>query len=484
MGHPLEKIYPYVPVWAQNLGISLYGLGYRRERLGGRFAEYVNQFRERDRWTPDRMAEHVQTKLRRMLLHAFDEVPYYQHSWTTAGFKRADLAWLTIQDLPSLPVTPKDAIRTAPDAFVARNVAATQKLLRYSSSGSTGTPITAICSADGHRRFIAAREVRSFGWAGASVLGSRSMIGGRRIVPEGAARPPFHRYNRPEHQLYLSAYHIAPAYVADYVRAFNRYRPQLLTGYAYSHYLLARMMVEQGLTLDYEPQAAVLCSEKLSPEMKRVIRQAMRTRAFEEYGAVENCLLATECEHGRLHVSPDFGVLEIVNADGRPVAPGQEGQVLGTGLLNEAQPLIRYAIGDLGEWATIGCVCGRDHLPVLAEIIGRLEDVVVGPDGREMVRFHWVFIDLPQVLEGQVVQEAPDQFTLKVVAQDGFGRDQERLIQHRFAERFGPVRVTVERVTEIPRSSRGKFRAVISRLTAEQRRQLRRNAALAMAGGQ
>jgi phenylacetate-CoA ligase len=93
--------------------------------------------------------------------------------------------------------------------------------------------------------------------------------------------------------------------------------------------------------------------------------------------------------------------------------------------------------------------------------VGRLEDVVVGPDGRELVRFHGIFIDLPHVLEGQVVQEALDRFTVKVVTQPSFGSDQEAVIRRRFSERLGSVGVSIQRVSEIPRTERGKYRAVV-----------------------
>src|SRR5690606_19221615 len=155
---------------------------------------------------------------------------------------------------------------------------------------------------------------------------------GRMVVPKAGGRAPFHRYNFAEEQVYFSAYHIAPAHVCEYVKGFNQHRPRLLTGYANSYFLLARMMNEQGITLDYEPDAIVLCSEKLTARMKAEIHRAFRARAFEEYGAVENCVLATECEHGSLHVSPDFGVLEIVDENNRPVPPGVEGKLLCTGL--------------------------------------------------------------------------------------------------------------------------------------------------------
>jgi len=474
MAHFLERFYPYVPAWAQNLGISAYGLSYRRERLGGDFEEYVAGFRERDRWSAEQMQAYVHQELRNMLTHAFEQVPYYKKAWSKVGATRADLAQMTADDLSTLPITPKRDLRTMPEAFVAKNVATSQKLHRYASSGSTGTPVTAICTSDGHRKFIAAREARSFGWAGSSVRRPRSMIGGRLVVPRRVARPPFHRYNWVERQVYFSCYHIAPAHVGEYIRVFNHHRPEVLTGYAFSHYLLARMMCEQSRFLDYEPEAIVLGSEKLTPKMKQVIQRAFRARVYEEYGAVENCMLATECEHGNLHVSPDFGVLELVDSEGKPVPPGVEGRVLCTSLLNEAQPLIRYEIGDVGIWSRRPCPCGRNHLPVLQEIVGRLEDVVIAPDGREMVRFHWVFNDLPHVLEGQVIQEALTRFRVKLVPQNQFSAEDEESIRQRFARRLGPVEVVIEKVAAIPRTERGKFRSVICNLSPEEKSRIRR----------
>ncbi len=461
MASKLERLYPYLPVFLQNLGISFFGLYWKQQRLGGHFTAHLDGFKERDKWSPVQFDSHVETELRQVLVHAFNQVPYYTRKWFETGISVGDLQGMTVGGLSRLPITPKQDLRLAPDSFVARNVAAREKLHRYRSSGSTGTPITAICTSDTHRRYIAAREARSFGWAGTSVRKPRSMIGGRMVVPSGISRGPFHRYNWAEKQVYFSAYHISPANVPDYVKAFNHYRPRVMTGYAYSHYILARMMNEAGLTLDYEPDALVLSSEKLTTEMKAAIQQAFRARAFEEYGATENCMLATECEHGRLHANPDFGIIEIVDDQNQPVLPGVEGRILCTSLLNDAQPLIRYDVGDLGVWSEATCPCGRNHLPVLNEIVGRLEDVVVGPDGRQMVRFHGIFIDLPHVLEGQVIQGAHDRFTVKVVTRDGFGSAEEAMIRKRFADRLGPVSVEIHRVTEIPRNARGKFRAVI-----------------------
>lgn len=473
MPSTLEKLYGHVPVWAQNLGISLYGLMWFRERFGGDYARHVTEYWERDRWSKAQMDQFVQEQLRERLVRAFEHVPYYRERWRQAGFSAGDLKRLTVADLSRLPETPKEDLRRKPDAFVDGTFNPKQ-LRRHYSSGSTGTPITAICSADDYRRFVAAREVRSFGWAGTSVRSPRSMLGGRLVVRTAESRPPFYRYNFAEKQVYFSAYHISPRNAPSYVEGFNRYKPVVFTGYAQSHYLLGRILLEEGLSLDYQPEAIILSSEKVTREMRVTLAQAFGARAYEEYGAVENCVLATECDQGNLHVSPDFGLVEIVDDAGQPVGPGEVGRLLCTGFANTAQPLIRYDIGDLGVWSDEACACGRDHLPVIREIVGRLEDVIIGPDGRQMVRFHGLFINLPRVIEAQVIQERIDLLRVRVVVADDFSADDEEAIRRRVTEeRLPGMNVLIERVPALERSERGKLRAVISKLTPEERQSAR-----------
>jgi hypothetical protein len=171
------------------------------------------------------------------------------------------------------------------------------------------------------------------------------------IVPKPDSPPPFYRYNRAERQVYLSAYHLSPKSVASYVEGLNRYHPQVLTGLAHSHYLLARLMSEAGLRLDYRPLAAVLGSEKVWPHMRTVISEVLRTPVFEEYGSVENCVLATECAAGNLHVSPDFGLLEVLNADGGRGAPRGAGGRGGARGGAPPPPPGGLGVGGGGVWA-------------------------------------------------------------------------------------------------------------------------------------
>jgi phenylacetate-CoA ligase len=288
------------------------------------------------------------------------------------------------------------------------------------------------------------------------------MIGGRLVVPKAESKPPFWRYNSAERQLYMSAFHISPSNAPYYVQALNHYQPDYLVGYACSHFFLARMIREQGLKV-HQSKAVLTSSEKLTPEMRHSIEQAYRCPVFDAYTGVEVCGLASECERHQLHISPDVGILELLDEQGNPVRSGEPGEIIATGLLNSAQPLIRYRTGDWAVVSNKSCPCGR-QMPVLQQLIGRLEDTVIGSDGREMVRFHGIFVGLPHVREGQVIQEALAQFRLRLVVDANFGDEDRKIIHRRFQERLGPVTLTFELGDRIERTARGKFRAVISKV--------------------
>lgn len=79
--------------------------------------------------------------------------------------------------------------------------------------------------------------------------------------------------------------------------------------------------------------------------MRHLLEKVFRCNVYEEYSTVENVLFASQCEHGRLHVSPDIGTVEILRPDGNPCASGEPGEVVATSLIRGYQPLIRYRLG-------------------------------------------------------------------------------------------------------------------------------------------
>ena len=299
-------------------------------------------------------------------------------------------------------------------------------------------------------------------WAAVNHHMSRAMIGGRLVVPRANAAPPFWRFNWIERQLYFSAFHISPTNVPHYVEALNKFKPDYLVGYAFSHYSLARMILNQNLKV-HSPKAVLTSSEKLTPDMEEVIRKVYQCPIFDAYSGVEACCLVSECEHHRFHTSPDVGIVEIIGKDGKSVSVGMPGEIVATGLLNFVQPLIRYRTGDYAAFSEERCPCGR-QMPVIKELIGRLEDILTTKDGREIVIVNNIFKGIDHIRQGQIIQEDLERICLRLVVDSEFGEATKKVIEKRFEERLGKIKLSYEIVKEIPKTENGKFRSVISKI--------------------
>jgi hypothetical protein len=118
---------------------------------------------------------------------------------------------------------------------------------------------------------------------------------------------------------------------------------------------------------------------------RRTIEQAFGCRIYDQYGR-GGTWFSGRCEQGHLHVAPDFGYLEVLKADGKPAEPGEMGEVVCTGFLNELQPLIRYQLGDVVRLSRLShCACGR-NMPIIEEICGRVEDMLHTVRGDPVIR--------------------------------------------------------------------------------------------------
>lgn len=462
MGFVQDKVYPFLPVSLQNIAISAFGYRWSKRRFGGTFDEEYKGFKDRESFTDEQWRKYQTVHLRKVLLHSFDTVPYYNSTFTKAGLTREALAKFEIDQLRRLPVLEKNTLRQhGTTALISTQPEKGGQF--YSSSGSTGTPTQIMYSYAMHQRLSALYEARVRNWAGVSRFDARGMIGGRRIIPTGNAKPPYYRYNTIEKQLYLSAYHIGNKTVGNYVDGLKKYKTEYMVGYAMSNYILARFIKEAGL---HAPQmkAVLTSSEKLTPVMRNTMSDVYNCKVYDGYSGVEWSGLISENEHEQLLISPDCACLEIIKPDGKLAQPGEEGELVCTGFLNYDQPLIRYKIGDIVRLAeNQQTKCGR-RFPVVEEIIGRVEDTVIGKDGREMVRFHGIFINLPNVVKGQVVQDDYDRFTVNVLTQ-GLSGEEKKDIRERMLSQLGEIELSINEVSEIPTGPNGKFKSVISKVS-------------------
>jgi phenylacetate-CoA ligase len=455
-------IYGKLPIVVQNVLISIFGYTWRKRRLGGVFKEEIIRAKQRESFLNQNWNEYQESQMRSLLIHAFDTVLFYTKSFEKNGISREEIESITLDKLAQFPILEKEDLR----AYGKSDLLSSKldnKGEFFSSSGSTGTPTSIYFSVRMHQIWSAIFEARIRNWAGLTYKTPRGMIGGRRVVMEGNSNGPFYRYNFAEKQTYFSAYHINLSNVSDYIKGMSKHGVEYMTGYAMSNYFLAKFIEKSGLKAP-KLKAVITSSEKLTAEMRDTFRRVYGCNTFDSYSGVEACGLISECEHGKLHMSPDAGILEVVKSDGQHAQPGETGELICTGLLNFDQPLIRYRIGDVVTLSSDQiCKCGR-NMPIVDEIMGRIEDTVVGSDGRLMVRFHGIFVGLSSIVEGQIIQEEVDSFVVNVVLTSKLTEDISSTIKERMVSQLGEVDVKICELDSIPRNQNGKFKAVISKV--------------------
>ena len=111
-------------------------------------------------------------------------------------------------------------------------------------------------------------------------------------------------------------------------------------------------------------------------------RKVFKARLIDQYSANEVGQIACQCPHCKdYHINSETVLVEILDQEGAPVAPGETGRVVLTSFYNYAMPFIRYEIGDNAQVAKSKPDC-RITLPRLTRIMGRYRNNFTLRDGR------------------------------------------------------------------------------------------------------
>jgi phenylacetate-CoA ligase len=459
----LLSLYHKLPAPARSAPATLRGFYLRFWRQGPGSKQIAQATIERDTWSAEQWRRWQEERLGYLLQRAATRVPYYRDLWQAQRDRGERVSW---DRLEHWPVLDKEPLRADPRAFIADDCDA-RRMYVENTSGTTGKPLRIWRTRSTLTAMYSISAARTIGWYGIPTNARMARFGGQLVTPARQRKPPFWVWNAAMQQLYMSTYHLSPSLIPYYLDALVRYRIVYIAGYTSALCALAREALRLGRR-DLQMAAAFTNAESISAEQRELIGAAFQCPVCEEYGMGEGVAAASQCPAGSLHRYPEFGHIEVVNEDG-PVPAGEVGDLVCTGLLNPDMPLIRYRVGDRGRLAPPGtrCECGRT-LPVVLEIAGRINDLLITRDGRQVARLGAVFHHLP-VRESQIVQESLDRLHVLVAPAPEFTDDAARTIRERLRERVGEMEVSLEYVETVPRTANGKVRTVVCQLEPAQR---------------
>ena len=414
-------------------------------------------------WSREELAAYQAQALSRLLDHAYENVPYYRRVFRERGLVPEDIRGPG--DLELLPFLTKEIVQANLPDLKARNYP--ESAFEYvRTSGSTGTPMGFYYEKGASR----ARE-----WAFMKTqwdrvgyrFGDRCVILRGHVV-DGASSGTYWRRALFGRWLIMSSHQMTEETLPGYVSWIRAFRPRFIHAYPSTAVILARYMREHGIG-PFPTVKAVLCgSENLYPWQRDLLEEVFGCRVFSWYGNSEQTVLAGECEEStHYHIFPEYGIVELIGRDGRPVrGPGAMGEVVTTSLINPICPLIRYRTMDVAVLGTDSCTCGRSY-PMLERVEGRLQEFIVTKNRRFIsmtaVNMHSDIFD--NVAQFQFHQEKEGETLLRIVKKPGYSdRDTERILKELDRKFDGDVDVTIRFVDEIPRTQRGKYQFLIQEL--------------------
>ncbi|WP_215409316.1 glycosyltransferase [Janthinobacterium sp. JC611] len=429
------------------------------EWLKGHHSTRLLRRLERSQWWSARQLEQWQlARLRHLLRHAGQHVPYYRALYARCGFDPEQVHQLA--DLSRLPLLRKSDIAAARDSFKSSRAVG---LRPFATGGSSGEPLQFFL---GRRRVshdIAAKW-RATRWWGVDIGDREAVLWGSPIELQAQDRLRRLR-DALLRTMLLPAFAMSPARLDAYVRQLRRWRPRMLFGYPSALCRIASHASARDLPLDgLGVKVAFVTAERLYDEQRAQIAAAFGCPVANGYGGRDAGFIAHECPDGGMHVTAEDVIVEILDAQGQPLPPGATGQIVVTHLATQDYPFIRYATGDVGALGTEPCACGRG-LPLLQKIEGRSTDFLTAADGTVMHGLALVYIvrELPQVRSFKIIQESLLRTRVLLVCLPRLDDATRNTIVAGFQARLGAqVDVIIEEVDEITAEASGKYRYVVS----------------------
>lgn len=335
--------------------------------------------------------------------HVYNNSPFYRRKFDEIDLKPGDISGL--DDIVKLPVTTKEELRdNYPFGLMA--VPERDVVRIHASSGTTGKKTVAYYTQkdlDDWANMMA----RCWHFAGVTPEDRVQITVGYGLWTAGAG------FQLGIERLGAMAVPVGPAGNDLQMELMIDLQTTAICCTSSYALLLAEEVTRKGLQDKIKLKVGVIGSERWSDKMRQRVEELLGIETFDIIGMTETYGPGTgiDCkEHSGIHYWSDHLIFEILDPDGNPCTPGEQGELVITTLSKEAMPLIRYKTRDITREIPGECPCGSPMLRI-DRILGRTDD---------MFKFRGVII-FPSQIDHLITQteELGSEYQIRLNRQDG-----------------------------------------------------------------
>lgn len=434
---------------------------------------YYDTLRELSNVDNDSIISWQLNKLKFIVDYAYTNVPGYFLLYKEAGIKPDDIR--SLDDIKFLPIIDKDVLRDNISDFTSR-IVPKRKTHLSRTSGSTGSPF-------GFYKTVAEE------WVEQAFVGRAWALGGWNIDQSGImlrgayAGDPCHIYRKCDNSSFYvhnNSYLVSPNYLTDdnyeIYRDFLVSHPELEYIFALpsSITLLSQLILAHNDAGVSKIKSIYLGSESVYDWQYDFIRKAFpHSCVISLYGQTERVIMAYWCANSqKYHIDPLYGITEILNGN-TEVYEGETGELVGTSFWNTTTPFIRYRTKDFATKGANECHnCGLPYTQI-NRIEGRLQDVLIGKNGRivSYTSFDGSLLHgdtFKDIIQYKIVQKEKGALQFLVKAAPTFDEKKKKNFERVIGEYLGrDFTISLDVVDDIKPGKNGKFNIVEQHLPVD-----------------
>ncbi|MDD3014406.1 MAG: hypothetical protein PHC34_11945 [Candidatus Gastranaerophilales bacterium] len=419
--------------------------------------DYYKELKKRDLMTQEELREIQWEKLKSLINHCYENIPYYRKLFDHHGIHPKNIK--NQKDFAQIPILTKQDIKENFNDLINPNLS--KKDIFYdSTSGSTGIPLQLARSWD-DQEYGAALKYRSNAWCGWNywhksvwlVSDTRRItelesIKGRIIL--GIQR-----------KLVINTKKITRENMFKWADQIKKYKPRHIYGYSSIITEFSRFLTDNKISVS-GIEGVFSTAEILSE--RELISKAFNAPVYDQYGSSEIFCTAHECPKGKMHLNIDEVFVEFED-----IADDQEiKKMIFTPLYLYGMPLLRYDLQDAAIPCEEHCDCDLPY-PVINLQVGRISDNLISDKSKLVsgVTLSWYFTDATNgIAQYQLIQETFKDITIKIVCEDKFKEENECSIKELLAEMLNStdLNINFEYVDTIIPGKNGKYRPISSKV--------------------
>ncbi|MDX2367666.1 MAG: AMP-binding protein [Colwellia sp.] len=422
----------------------------------------IKQALERSQWlTTTEILKQQEQRLVEYIATAVADVPYYQQMFEQLGLTPSDIRCCA--DLQKLPFLDKNTIRANFSDIKSKQAGTVQP---FTTGGSSGSPLTFLLGNERVSHDVA-EKWRATRWWDVDI-GDKEIVAWGSPIELGAQDKIRIMRDKLFRSKLIPAFDMNEQKILNFIEQIKAEQPKMLFGYPSVFSLIAKTAMAKEIDLtQLGIKVVFVTSERLYPYQREVIEKTFNAPVANGYGGRDAGFIAHQCPSGKMHLSAEDIIVELVDTKGKVVVPGEKGEIVVTHLATSDFPFIRYRTGDIAIMDTEACPCGRG-LPVLKEIEGRTTDFIIAEDGTIMHGLALIYVlrELDGIEEFKIIQETKVLTRVQIVPSHTLSEKLKEQVIQGFKKRLGEnVQIEIEQVSAIAAEKSGKFRFVISKIS-------------------